>query len=414
MSDAQLQQRLREHFESHLPSYLDLLKRMVAINSFTANSAGINALGELTSEAFARLGFEAETIQSAVPAYGKHFILTKGGRSGHKIGFVSHLDTVFPPDEEIRNNFAWREAGDKIYGPGTVDIKGGTVMMYMVLEALKAQAPEAYEDITWVLLLDAAEEAEAEDFGTLCIERLADEATIACLVFEGGNFSNGKFQIVVTRKGMAVYQVTVEGKAAHAGAAHQEGANAIVQLAHTIQKIAALTDYNRHLTYNVGTISGGTVTNRVPHYAEAKIEMRTFSPEVYEEGIANMLALNGQSEVFSFSDHYPCRIQVEITRQTPPWPRNEGTDRLFSLWQETAASLGYRALPEERGGLSDGNQVWHLVPTLDGLGPSGGNSHCSEQSEDGSKEQEYVSVSSFVPKALLNTIAILKLIEETR
>jgi glutamate carboxypeptidase len=412
MQQLDLAPNISAYLESRLPSYLDLLRQMVAINSFTANAAGINLLGELTAGAFARLGFEAETIQSAIPAYGKHLILTREGRSRRKIGFVSHLDTVFPPDEEIRHNFAWREAGDKIYGPGTVDIKGGTVMMYMVLEALQAHAPEAYEDITWVLLLDAAEEAEAEDFGTLCLKRLAGEETIACLVFEGGNFSNGNFQIVVTRKGMTVYRVTVEGKAAHAGAAHQEGANAIVQLARTIQKIAALTDYDRHLTYNVGTISGGTVTNRVPHYAEARVEMRAFSPEVYEEGIANILALNGQSEVFSFFDHYPCRVQVGITRQTPPWPRNEGTDRLFSLWQETAASLGYRTLPEERGGLSDGNQVWHLVPTLDGLGPSGGNSHCSEQSEDGAKEQEYVSVSSFVPKALLNTIAILKLIEE--
>lgn len=412
MSESELRQIIQTHFTDQLPAYLKILEQMVAINSFTANAAGVNALGALTADVFAPLGFEAEKIQSMIPTYGKHLVLTKKGRTGRKIGMVSHLDTVFPEEEEVRNNFAWREEGDKIYGPGTVDIKGGTVMMYMILEALKKYVPETYEDITWVLLIDAAEEAEAEDFGRLCIDRLAGEETLACLIFEGGYFAEDAFKIVVTRKGMAVYNVTVEGRSAHAGTSHPDGANAIVQLGHTIQAIAAMTDYERDLTYNVGTVAGGTVTNRVPHHAEAKVEMRTFSPEVYEAGIAQMLALNNQSQVSSPLDNFPCRVTVEVTRKTSPWPRNEHTDRLFTLWEETAASLGYKVIPEYRGGLSDGNHFWHAIPTADGLGPSGKNAHCSEQSEDGSKEQEYVSVSSFVPKAVLNTLAILRLIGE--
>jgi glutamate carboxypeptidase len=99
-----------------------------------------------------------------------------------------------------------------------------------------------------------------------------------------------------------------------------------------------------------------------------------------------------------------------MTRKTPPWPRNEATERLFAVWQAAAGELGYRVVPEERGGLSDGNHFWHVIPTVDGLGPSGGNAHCSEHSDDGSKEQEYVLVSSFVPKALLNMVAVLKLV----
>jgi glutamate carboxypeptidase len=407
-------QQIQTHFDTNLPRYLALLKRMVAINSFTANAAGVNELGALTAEAFARLGFEAEFVQSAVSHYGKHLVLTRPGRGGRKIGLVSHLDTVFPPEEEARNNFAWREDGDKVYGPGTVDIKGGTVMMVMVLEALQQHAPDAFEEITWVLLIDAAEEAEAEDFGALCIERLAGPETLACLIFEGGAYADGDFKIVVTRKGMAVFQVTVEGRAAHAGTSHEQGANAIVQLAHTLTKIGAMTDYDRQLTYNIGTVSGGTVTNRVPHQAEARLEMRTFDPEVYEAGVEQMLALNGASDVASPADGFPCTVTVEVLRKTQPWPRNEQTDHLYSLWSETAAELDYKTIPEFRGGLSDGNHFWHAIPTTDGLGPSGKNAHCSEQSEDGSKEQEYVLVSSFVPKALLNTLAILKLIDQAK
>jgi glutamate carboxypeptidase len=79
-------------------------------------------------------------------------------------------------------------------------------------------------------------------------------------------------------------------------------------------------------------------------------------------------------------------------------------------WKATAEKLGWQVVAEQRGGLSDGNWIWDFVPTLDGLGPSGGNAHCSERSEDGSKEQEYVDVTSFVPKATLNTRAIINLI----
>ena len=411
MSNTTNNQTYYNHYEAGMPEYLDLLKQMVDINSFTANPDGINKLGRLTAEAFSPLGFEAEFIQSQVPAYGKHLILTRPGSSGRQIGLVSHLDTVFPPEEEERNNFKWRPEGDKIYGPGTVDIKGGTVMMYMIMQALKQYAPQAYDDVTWVLMLDAAEEAEGKDFGDLCIERLGGDDTLACLIFEGGYFQSDEFKVVVTRKGMAVYHVVVEGRAAHAGTSHEMGANAIAQLGHTVQQIHALTDYDRHLTYNVGVISGGTVTNRVPHHAEATVEMRTFEPDVYEAGINQMLALNGQSIITSPSDNFPCQVSVEVVRRTPPWPRNEQTDRLFNLWQEAGESLGYKIIPEFRGGLSDGNHFWHAVPSTDGMGPAGKNAHCSEQSDDGTKEQEYVSVSSFVPKATLNTAAILKLID---
>jgi glutamate carboxypeptidase len=69
---------------------------------------------------------------------------------------------------------------------------------------------------------------------------------------------------------------------------------------------------------------------------------------------------------------------------------------------------------EERAGLSDGNLLYDAVPTLDGLGPWGDNDHCSERSADGSKVPEFVAISSFVPKAMLNIAAILKLVQQAR
>ena len=401
---------LQEHFTLNLPDYLAMLRQMVEINSFTANGAGVNELGQVTATLFAQLGFKAEFVQSAMPGYGKHLVLTRDGRTPQTIGLVSHLDTVFPPEEEIRNNFYWRQEGDRIYGPGTVDIKGGTILIYMMLDALSSHAPEQFEAVNWVILVDAAEEAEAEDFGQLCIHRLEGSDTLACLIFEGGSKVEDTYQVVVARKGMAVFQVKTEGRSSHAGSFHPNGANAVVQMAHTILKLSAITDYKRDVTVNVGTMRGGVVTNRVPHEAESWLEMRTFRPEVYDETVDKILALNGEVDVVSSVDGYSCTVDVNLYRKTPPWARNKATDHLFAVWREAGAELGFTVLPEERGGLSDGNHFWQRIPTLDGLGPSGGNAHCSERSEDGSKDQEFALVSSFVPKATLNTMAVLRLI----
>ncbi len=410
-----LHDQLSAYLSPRLPFYLDLLRQMVSINSFTANAAGVNAVGDLTAAVFADLGFTAERIQSASPAYGCHLVLTRPARSASgdapKIGLVSHLDTVFPPEEEIANNFAWRQEGDRCYGPGTVDCKGGTVVLYMTLAALQAIAPQACDAVTWVILLDASEERDAFDFHNLCLERLAGN-TLACLIYEGGHVENGAFTAVVARKGMAIYHVTVEGKSAHSGSAHPEGANAIVQLADTVRRIADLTDYSRELTFNVGRVTGGTVTNRVPHLAEAWVEMRTFSPDIYDQGVAATLALANQPSVRSADGSFTCRVTIEVTERTAPWPRNPATGRLLAVWQEAGAALGWQFVPEERGGLSDGNPLWSAFPILDGLGPIGANAHRSEQSADGSKEQEYVLASSLEPKAILNTVAILKLIDQ--
>ena len=402
---------LQDFWQHHLTFYLDLLHQMVALNSFTLNASGVNAVGKLTADLFAPLGFEAEFVPSADFRYGRHLILTRAGQpSGPTVGLISHLDTVFPSAEEQSNDFHFHIAGDRIYGPGTVDIKGGTVMIYMVLDGLRQFYPALFQGVTWHILLNAAEEILAPDFGELARDRLA--GALAALVFEGGDVADGQYQLVTSRKGMARYHITVEGRGAHAGAYHERGANAIVQLADVIRQIAGFTDYSRGLTFNVGTVLGGTVMNRVPHQAAASVEMRAFDADAFEDGVTRMLALNEFCSVRSADDGYPCRVEVKLEGRWQPWPPNEATFGLLEVWNAAAAELGMGAVARQaRGGLSDGNWLWDLLPTIDGLGPQGENAHSSERSADGSKDQEYVLASSFVPKALLNVAAIVRLLE---
>ena len=400
---------LTEFLRNQMPDALELLRQMVGINSFTSNREGVNKLGRFTAECFAPLGFTAEFVPSTNPNYGDHLVLTRPGRSKRNVAMVSHLDTVFPPQEETRNHFHWQPEGDRIYGPGTHDIKGGTIMMWLVLEALREQAPAEFEEITWKLFWNSSEETLSQDFGDVCRGRF-DRDTLVALVFEAEGRLGEERLMVVARKGRATWRVTVTGRGAHAGGKHWHGANAIVQLAHTVQDIAALTDYSRELTFNLGTVSGGTVLNRVPHEAFAEGEFRAFTPEVYEQAKKALLARNGPGLVHSPVDRYACTVKVEILTENRPWPRNPDTDRLAAVWQRAGTELGIPVNVEERGGLSDGNLIWDAVPTLDGLGPWGDNDHCSERSADGSKLPEYVEVSSFVPKAALNSAAIRKLL----
>ena len=403
---------LNQFLETQFPAALEMLRQMVRINSFTLNRAGLKHLGQFTADAFAPLGFTAEFVPSTNPHFGDHLVLTRRGHGTKNLALISHLDTVFPPEEEVRNDFRWQVEGDRLFGPGTQDIKGGTVMIWLVLKALQAHAPKAFEATTWRLLLNSSEEMFSPDFGDVCRARF-DAHTLGALVFEPEGRLGTERLLVVARKGRASWRVTVTGRGAHAGGKHSHGANAVVQLAQLLPRIAALTDYSRDLTFNVATISGGTVLNRVPHAAVAEGEFRAFTPEVYQQAKSALLALAGPGEVRALTDGFFCAIQVEILNETRPWPRNAATDQLFKYWRQAGEAVNYPVNLQERGGLSDGNQIWDAVPTLDGLGPWGDNDHCSERSPDGAKLPEYVERSSFIPKAVINTLAIENLLAQS-
>ena len=99
-------------------------------------------------------------------------------------------------------------------------------------------------------------------------------------------------------------------------------------------------------------------------------------------------------------------IVVECIGRTPSWPGGPDTDELFSFWEKRGQEMGLQVVPVKRGGLSDANYLCLLGPTLDALGPTGGNAHCSERSADGSKLPEYVIPESFITKTVLNLLAI--------
>lgn len=403
-----LNSRLPSLLNGLLPEALEWLRRMVEINSFTTNRSGVDRVSAITADCFSPLGFEPEWVPSENADHGSHLFLTCGDSALKPVILVTHLDTVFPPEEEEQNDFRWRPSFDegRIYGPGTVDIKGGTALIWMMLRALRETRDDLFQKHRWIVAANASEEVIGAEFGKRTAERVPRGAK-AVLVFEGGPREGNHFHLVTSRKGRAVYRLEAEGRAAHAGSAHADGANAIVALAGAVQAASEITDYSQDLTVNVGSIGGGSVVNRVPQEAWADLEMRAFDPNVLLAGRKRIESLEAKPATSS-----DAQIHVKCTGTSPAWPVAPSALALLEHWYKAAEKNGICIKNVSRGGLSDANYLCSLGPTLDGLGPSGANAHCSERSNDGSKVPEYVDPNSFVPKAALNLEAISTLLTE--
>jgi glutamate carboxypeptidase len=351
---------------------IEELRRLVEVNSFTGNREGVRHVAELLKLSFK--GFEARHI-------GDHLVLEKRGAGGPRLLLVGHLDTVYP------ENFPWREEGGRIYGPGVCDMKGGIVVMAMALRELGATP-----DVT--LLFNATEEGGCADFSVMARSFVRPE-TRACLVYEPGLEADGKSTIVIQRKGSGRFRVSVTGREAHSGHSHEKGASAIRELSRVVERIEARTDYKRGVTFNVGTIEGGTTVNSVPGRASCSLDLRAWTPEDFAKGRAQALGLAGEGSVPG------TRVEVTELPGYPPWPENEGSLRLG----EMACAIDPTLVAGRRGGGSDGCHLWDLVPTLDGLGPVGRNAHVST-----GPDPESVDPKSFLPRAKLSAALIRKLL----
>lgn len=396
-----------KHLTQQLPRALQFLEDLVTTNSYTLNAAGIEANAQRILGQFEPFGLDVRRAQCPLEGAGRHLVLDSGG-DGPAIALISHLDTVFSPEEEAANNFHWQTDGNRAYGPGTMDIKGGTVMVWLVLDALAKLEPELFKQTRWILLFNAAEEKLLPDFGALCKEVLPAN-TRACLVFEPDTEREENFRIVSARKGSGHFDVQVTGHSAHAGSKYAEGASAILQMSRLVERMIALTDLSTDTTVNVGVMSGGTVRNSVPNSARAEVEVRSFNEQPYREVRDAILAMNGPGDVQSPDGTKTCQVEIVLTAENALWPQNEQTDALVTLWQEAAQESGNQLDARPRGGLSDGNALCRIFPTLDGLGPRGGNAHCSQHDPVVGKEAEFVDRASLVPKALINCLALQRL-----
>ncbi len=217
-------------------------------------------------------------------------------------------------------------------------------------------------------------------------------------------------EILSHRNGQVKCHLRVSGRGAHsAGVGCKNGINAITQLASVIGRIAALTDHDKFITANVGIIRGGQSTNRVPDLAEAWFEVRFQDSEHYRAIKTFLVGLNGPGEIAAVSDGVRSEVTLTIEEEIAPWLPSEDSLRLAEYWTGAAAKCGHDLTVSRRGGLSDANFLGSHLPMLDGMGPRGGNAHGIARTDKGPQITEFVDLSSFVPKALVNTMALIDL-----
>lgn len=345
---------------------LGTLRRLVERESPSADLAAVAA----SADDVARLGDELlGTAAERVVRDGRSHLIWRFGTTT-RVLIVAHHDTVWPIGTLERHPFAVHEG--ILTGPGCFDMKAGLAM------ALHAVA--ALDDRDGVTLLVTGDEELGSPSSRPLIEAEARGAR-AALVLEAS--AGGALKL--ERKGVGLYEVIVEGRAAHAGLEPENGANTTVALAHVVLSATALADPGAGTSVTPTVAASGTTTNTVPALARLSIDVRARTSAELDRVDR---ALRSLAAVVTGT-----RIQVLGGINRPPLEAAMSRD-LFARAVEIAADLGLPPLAGVAvGGASDGNFTAGIgLPTLDGLGAVGGGAHADD---------EHVVIAELVPRTRL-------------
>ncbi|HCZ07275.1 MAG: glutamate carboxypeptidase [Thermotogota bacterium] len=282
------------------------------------------------------------------------------------ITLIGHLDTVFKRGEEKKRPF--RVEGDRAYGPGVLDMKGGIIVLLAALESLNV------DNLCVILNVD-------EELGSTSSRPVIDEyaaKTSYCLSFEPG-FPDGS--IIGARKGAAFGKLVVHGKKGH-GSRLYEGANAIVEAAHKVTALWAMNPTFKYLTFNPSIISGGVKTNVTPDYVEVTMDVRFYDDLELKKFFETLDSISSLSYIPGTRTEYELNV-------------NRGPMKECEELTTLARSRGFNPILSPGGG-----DISFFEKGLDGLGVDGGNLH---------SEDEYAIVSSFDKKVELARFLISEL-----
>ena len=347
------------------------LKEIVAINSGSANIAGVKALQEKIKPWFEELGFKTEFKKNpdgdSISA--PMLIATYPGENSEQVSFIMHADTVFEPSSPFQKmemvNDHW------LKGPGVIDDKGGIIVflaaMKKYLEPLKAAGKKP----KFTLM---AEVTPNEEVGAIGWWKTFEEMSKKSFIALGLEPSFNEGGIVEGRKGNVWYEIRVKGREAHAGVDHAKGINACDILSEKITKLRKLTDYQKNVTVNIGHIEGGQDKfNIVCGWAKANLDTRVPNPTARNE-------LNKKIESILKDP----QIEFRIVDETTPMSTNRISQpmirRYLALIEKTE---GRKVKAHVSGGVGDANHFAREgIVIIDGLGPIGRGMHTDQEQID--------------------------------
>lgn len=390
-----LLQRLDDRQSAMLQQTISLAE----INSGSLNAEGVNRvleqLQKLTQSlqateeiiplnAYQSINNHGDTVRHTL---GNALILHKRPEAPLQIVLGGHMDTVFGKDHPFQTVKFLDD--DHINGPGVTDLKGGLIVMIHALQLLE-QSPWA-EHVGWQVVFNPDEE-----IGSPCSAPLFEQAARTAhvgMLYEP-SFPDGS--LAGARKGSGNFTAVCYGKAAHAGREHHLGRNAIRALADFVTAIDDLNGKHEGVTFNPGFINGGGATNIVPDRCICRFNIRIEKPEDEAWCLQQLQMLVNQ-----ISGREGIRLELHGGFGRKPKILSAANQILFQLARECGYALGMPIDVKATGGCCDGNNLASFgIPNIDTLGVQGGNIH---------SDQEYMNISSLVPRAKLSAALLMLL-----
>lgn len=371
------------------PAVLKTMESLVNLDSGTDDGKGLALVEAELVRRLKALGAEVET-SAAPPSVGKVVVGRLKGKGHSKIMLMIHYDTVFPVGEAGRRPF--RVEGQRAYGPGVADAKGGVALILHAISLLKARGSERYGELT---VLFNPDEEKSSIGSREAIRRLAPLQD-AVLIFEPPEAE----KLIVATNGISLVNLQVKGLASHAGSAPEKGRNAAMELAFQLLQLGQLGDPAKGTTVNWTVVQSGDRSNIIPEAGRATADMR-----MSDLGEVDRVQRDAdriiQKKLIPEND-----VQVKVEYRRPPFQRNPQTEQLAKLANSVYGEIGRSIEPVAmRYGTDAGfaftpNAAKPMV--LDGLGVVGDRIHSSD---------EFVDIDSIVPRLYLTVRLIERLSE---
>ena len=386
------EQRMLDWIDANTEAAIDLLEETVSISSGTMNHQGVRDVGTVMARELDELGLETEWIEMP----------EEMGRAGHLFGrkldggspkflLIGHLDTVFEADDGFQS---YVREGDVARGPGVDDMKSGNVIIVYALKALKEIG--ALDDLAVVVAYTGDEENAGSPlslsrFGLIEAGKWADVS----LGFEGAIADDGQDWATIARRSSSNWSLEVSGEQAHSSSIFDEdvGHGAIFEMARILSRFDAELAGEEYLTFNVGSIVGGTditydeqqnrgtafgKSNVVPNIALVHGDIRAISQEQLERTRDAMRAI--------VEDHLPLTDAcLEFEDRYPAMAPTDGNRRLQAVLSQANEDMGRGPMPAvdpSRRGAADVSFVAPYSDSLAGLGAVGKGGHTPDESLD--------------------------------
>jgi len=402
------EKEIQKFIENKTSEAIDLLEKIVNINSGTLNIKGNQKVGKILQKELDKLGFNTYwvTYPKEVKRAGHLFAEMRGGK-GKKITMVGHLDTVFEEDHPFQK---FVRKGDKAYGPGVDDMKGGDISMLYIMKALHHIGKLNDMNLTLVFIGD--EEKLGAD-PSIVRKELIDAGKWADigLGFEGAvGIETG----TIARRSASSWILTTTGIQGHSSRVFSEtlGYGAIFEASRVINSFREELAEEEYLTFNPGVIVGGTNTHYDPVNARGSAFGKTnvVSQEVTVHGGIRTISIKQLDEAMEsmkkiVSNNLPgTTAKIDFKTSYPPMEPTKANYALLDKLEEVNIALGYGSLepldPSKRGAADISFIAPYVDAALAGMGPEGEGAH---------SEDEWLDLTSFPKTTTRSAILIYRL-----